>query len=407
MNTKFSRTPVRRRVVAAMLSAAAVVGAVIVANSLAFFISSDFAEGSFGKIALYFAPATLCAFVLFAIAAWFGAFSRWYFALAVGVVVGVLAALLGTTISVALSGATFSGGLVGAIGATLGSSNLFFVAASAVAALTLGPAVVSAVLAFTTFTGTERRLALVRLPASNLDEGQVTHLKRKKIDLDLADEQWDAYLDALSDNGWTPVEVAPATSMPDSVFIEDTVVLFGRTAVITSPGAESRRGETADVELAVRELGLQVDRIVLPGTLDGGDVLKVGATVYVGRGGRTNAEGIRQLRAIVAPLGHTVVAVPISKVLHLKSAVTALPDGTVIGYPPLVDDVTVFDRFLAVPEESGAHVVVLAADTVLMAASAPRSAALIADLGYRVVTVDISEFEKLEGCVTCLSVRVR
>jgi dimethylargininase len=87
--------------------------------------------------------------------------------------------------------------------------------------------------------------------------------------------------------------------------------------------------------------------------------------------------------------------------------VTALPDGTVIGYPPLVDDPAVFDRFLPVPEEGGAHVVVLAPDTVLMATSAPRSAALIAELGYRVVTVDISEFEKLEGCVTCLSVRVR
>jgi len=87
--------------------------------------------------------------------------------------------------------------------------------------------------------------------------------------------------------------------------------------------------------------------------------------------------------------------------------VTALPDGTVIGYPPLVDDTAVFDRFLAVPEPAGAHVVVLDDDAVLMAASAPLSAALIADLGYRVVTVDISEFEKLEGCVTCLSVRVR
>ena len=96
-----------------------------------------------------------------------------------------------------------------------------------------------------------------------------------------------------------------------------------------------------------------------------------------------------------------------SKVLHLKSAVTALPDGTVIGYPPLVDDVAVFDRFLAMPEEGGAHVVELAADTVLMAASAPQSAQLIRELGYTVVTVDISEFEKLEGCVTCLSVRLR
>jgi dimethylargininase len=155
------------------------------------------------------------------------------------------------------------------------------------------------------------------------------------------------------------------------------------------------------------ELGLAVARIELPGTLDGGDVLKVGATVYVGRGGRTNAEGIRQLRAIVRTLGYDVVAVPTTKVLHLKSAVTALPDGTVIGYPPLVDDPAIFDRFLPVPEEAGAHVVVLAEDTVLMAASAPRSAALIENLGYRVVTVDIGEFEKLEGCVTCLSVRIR
>ena len=127
----------------------------------------------------------------------------------------------------------------------------------------------------------------------------------------------------------------------------------------------------------------------------------------MGRGGRTNAEGIRQLRHILSPLGYTVVAVPITKVLHLKSAVTALPDGTVIGYPPVVDDPKIFDRFLAVPEEAGAHVVMLADDTVLMAASAPESAQLIESLGYRVIAVDIWEFEKLEGCVTCLSVRVR
>jgi dimethylargininase len=183
--------------------------------------------------------------------------------------------------------------------------------------------------------------------------------------------------------------------------------MFGRTAVLTSPGAESRRAEVDEVERTVRGLGLRIERITMPGTLDGGDVLKVGTTVYVGRGGRTNAEGIRQLRAIVSRLGFTLIAVPITKVLHLKSAVTALPDGTVIGYPPLVDDPSIFGRFLAVPEEAGSHVVELAPDTVLMAASAPQSAQLIRELGYTVITVDISEFEKLEGCVTCLSVRVR
>ena len=98
---------------------------------------------------------------------------------------------------------------------------------------------------------------------------------------------------------------------------------------------------------------------------------------------------------------------PITKVLHLKSAVTALPDGTVIGYEPLVDDTRVFDRFRPVPEESGAHVVDLGDGRLLMAADAPRSAELFRDLGYDPVLVDIGEFQKLEGCVTCLSVRLR
>jgi dimethylargininase len=97
----------------------------------------------------------------------------------------------------------------------------------------------------------------------------------------------------------------------------------------------------------------------------------------------------------------------VTKALHLKTAVTALPDGTVIGYPPLVDEPRVFERFLPVPEEHGTAVVVLSDDTVLMSASAPKSADLFRELGYQVITVDISEFEKLEGCVTCLSVRLR
>jgi dimethylargininase len=109
----------------------------------------------------------------------------------------------------------------------------------------------------------------------------------------------------------------------------------------------------------------------------------------------------------VAPLGYTVVGVPVTKALHLKTAVTALPDGTVIGYEPIVDEPRLFERFLPVPEAHGTAVVVLDEETVLMSASAPQSIALIEDLGYTVVPVEISEFEKLEGCVTCLSIRVR
>lgn len=136
-------------------------------------------------------------------------------------------------------------------------------------------------------------------------------------------------------------------------------------------------------------------------------MLKHDGTVWVGLGGRTNRSGVVQLLAALDQFGARVVGVPLTKVLHLKSAVTALPDGTVVGYPPLVDDPDTWPRLLDVPEEPGSHVVLLDEATVLMSTSAPQTAELFADLGLRVVAVDLTEYEKLEGCVTCLSVRLR
>lgn len=210
--------------------------------------------------------------------------------------------------------------------------------------------------------------ALIRRPSPLLAEGLVTHVEREKVDVGLALEQWEAYAEALRAHGWETVEVDPADDCPDSVFVEDTVVMYKNVALIARSGAESRRDETIGVEEAVARLGCSVNWIWEPGTLDGGDVLKVGDTVYVGRGGRTNAVGVQQLRAAFEPLGARVVAVPVSKVLHLKSAVTALPDGTVIGHIPKVDRPSLFPRFLSVPEESGSHVVLLGGPQVLMAA---------------------------------------
>ncbi|MET7683494.1 dimethylargininase [Streptomyces sp. NPDC005423] len=249
--------------------------------------------------------------------------------------------------------------------------------------------------------------ALVRRPSPRLAEGLVTHIEREKVDVELAVEQWEAYTGALRDHGWETIEVEAADDCPDSVFVEDTVVMYRNVALIARPGAESRRAETAGVEEAVARLGCSVNWIWEPGTLEGGDVLKIGDTLYVGRGGRTNAAGVQQLRAAFEPLGARVVAVPVSKVLHLKSAVTALPDGTVLGRIPQLDAPSMFPRFLPVPEESGAHVVLLGAGRLLIAASAPKTADLLAGLGHEPVVVDIGEFEKLEGCVTCLSVRLR
>lgn len=251
------------------------------------------------------------------------------------------------------------------------------------------------------------RKALIRRPGPRLTEGLLTHLERTPVDASLALAQWESYVAALREHGWETTEVAPADDCPDAVFVEDQVVMFRDVALIARSGAESRRPETAAVEEALSALGCPVERVAEPGTLDGGDALKVGDTVYVGQGGRTNADGLRQLRAAFEPLGATVVAVPVTKALHLKSAVTALPDGTVIGHAPLVDDPSLFPRFLSVPEEAGSHVVLLGGEKLLLAASAPRSAELFTGLGLEPVPVDISEFEKLEGCVTCLSVRLR
>jgi dimethylargininase len=250
-----------------------------------------------------------------------------------------------------------------------------------------------------------RGVALVRRPGPRLADGIVTHIARTPVDMTLAARQHEAYVAALAGHGWRPVEVPAADDCPDAVFVEDAVVVCAGTAVVTRPGAPERRPETDAVDALLAGSGLvaAVARIEEPATLEGGDVLQVGPTVYVGRGGRTDAAGIRQFRAILAPLNRTVVAVPVRKVLHLKSAVTALPDGTVLAYGGLVDT-SVFPAIRAVPEESGAHVVPLGGDEVLLAASAPRTAEMLADLGYTPVVVDISEFERLEGCVTCLSV---
>ena len=251
------------------------------------------------------------------------------------------------------------------------------------------------------------RRALVRRPSPRLSEGLITHIARTPVDPDRAQQQWDGYVAALRAEGWQPVEVPPADDCPDGVFVEDTVVVYGDLAVIARPGADTRRPETAGTEETVAGLGYRIARIEEPGTLDGGDVLKHDGTVWVGMGGRTNRAGLEQLEALLAPLGARVVGVPVSRVLHLKSAVTALPDGTVVGFEPLVDDPATWDAFLPVPEEAGAHVVLLDEGTVLMSTSAPASRALFEARGLRVVAVDISEFEKLEGCVTCLSVRLR
>ena len=255
--------------------------------------------------------------------------------------------------------------------------------------------------------GGARTRALVRRPGPRLPQGLVTHPIGIPVDVDLAGHQWRGYVDALRAEGWETIEVPPADDCPDAVFVEDTVVVYGELAVITRLGADERKPEVAGTTATLASLGYRIARIEPPGTLDGGDVLKGTDVVWVGLSGRTNESGVQQLAELLGPLGARVLSVPVSRTLHLKSSLTALPDGTIVGFEPLVDDPAVWPSFLSVPEEAGAHVVVLDASAVLMSTRAPATRALFESRGLRVVAVDISEYEKLDGGVTCLSVRLR
>lgn len=249
--------------------------------------------------------------------------------------------------------------------------------------------------------------ALVRRPGPRLADGLLTHLERQPVDLSLAMRQWEHYVNTLLRIGWDVIEVPPADGCPDAVFIEDTAVVRQDVALIARPGAESRRDETRETRRVLDSLGYTIVETPDDATLDGGDVLKLGDTIYVGQSSRTNAAGAAALQEAFASQGVTVVPLPVERVLHLKSGVTALPDGTAVAYEPLFDLADPFERFQPVPEEAGAHVVVIDEGRILMADSAPKSADMFMSRGLEVITVGISEFEKLEGCVTCLSIRLR
>jgi len=396
-----------QRVLAVLASAAVVAVIAMLVAVFAFFIGNGQSPQVFPQLVPHFALAALLVWVLLAIANGLGATRAWFLALITGFAAACIAALLATTVTAGATSGGFPPALFLFVVGSLASLNLVFILAVIAGEVFLAPKVLRGIMAYAP-RHAPRRMALVRIPASNLDEGERTRRDRVPVDKALADEQWDNYCAALVAEGWETLEVDAAPELADSAFVEDTVVLFGDLAVITSPGAESRRSEIDAVERTMRAIpGLTVSRIELPGTLDGSDVLKVDSTVYVGASVRTNAEGIRQLRRKLTPHGYSVVAVPVTRALHLKSTMTALPDGTIIGDPTLVDVPSLFPRFLPVPEPEGVAVVELSPESLLMSSAAPKTAAMLSELGYRVVTVDIGEFEKLEGGVTGLSVRVR
>lgn len=247
-------------------------------------------------------------------------------------------------------------------------------------------------------------IAITRDVSPSLGDCQLTHVARTPIDVARADAQHRAYQRTLASLGCRVLTLEAEPSMPDAVFVEDVALVFDEVAVMTRPGAESRRGEGASVaELLARYRTLR--GIEAPGTIDGGDVLRVGRTVYVGESARSNAAGVTQLQALIGEFGYHVKPVPIRGCLHLKSAVTAVRDDTLLLQPAWIDAAS-FPGFSIIevdPEEEHAANILRIGGTAVMPACFPRTAQRLRDAGIDVVTVDVSELQKAEGATTCCS----
>lgn len=249
-------------------------------------------------------------------------------------------------------------------------------------------------------------LALCRAVSPAIADCELSFIGREPINVAMAHLQHRDYIAALTALGVHVTELPAEPDLPDSVFVEDTVLLFDELAVLTRPGAESRRAEVDAIAPAVQAVRKQVERISAPGTIDGGDVLRIGKRVFVGLSQRSNQAAIDQLADILKPFEYTVTAVPMQDCLHLKSAVTALSDDTVLINPDWVDAAYFSEyRQIRVDEhEPHAANVVRLGSAILMPSSFPETQALIEKAGYAVTAVDVSELQKAEGAVSCCSV---
>lgn len=250
-------------------------------------------------------------------------------------------------------------------------------------------------------------MAITREISPRIAKCELTHLAREPIDFQRARTQHRQYETLLEELGCKLVRLPAEPVLPDSVFVEDTAVVLDELAVITRPGAESRRAETASIAEALKPYR-RLFYIEPPGTLDGGDVLRVGKTLYVGLSRRSNQEGIEQLRVMLVPFGYIVMAVNLQDCLHLKSAVTQVAEDTLLINQAWTDTV-VFQGFhlieVAPSEPFGANALRIG-DTVVYPAAFPETLQRLEKQGIRLRTVDASELAKAEGGITCCSLIV-
>jgi dimethylargininase len=249
--------------------------------------------------------------------------------------------------------------------------------------------------------------AVVRAVPETIDAG-ITSANLGEPDYEKAREQHRRYVGALERCGLEVTELGADNRHPDSVFVEDTAIVTDRCAIIAHPGVANRRGEVHKVEEVLSGLYDNVERIVSPGTLDGGDVLQVGDHFYVGLTRRTNREGAAQLSALLRRYGFDASFVELRRFLHLRTGVAYLggEDLLVAGELVANDEFEGFDRIVVPPEEEYCANCIRLNDHVLVAAGYEGTRERIVERGYEVIELEMSEFQKVDGGLSCLSLRL-
>lgn len=249
--------------------------------------------------------------------------------------------------------------------------------------------------------------AITRAVSPGMNRCEISYIERVEIDIERARRQHQAYEACLREMGLEVLALPAEPEFPDSMFVEDPAIVLDEVAVMTRPGAESRRGEVDSLAAALAPFR-ELRRIESPGTLEGGDVMRVEKTLYVGASARSNAEGAAQLGDILRPFGYLVKRVDVKGCLHLKSGCTYLGDGMVLANKEWVDSAAIDARIVDLPatEPEAANVLTFEG-WALLPDGFPFTAGLVRNLGWRVMPVDISELRKAEAGVTCSSLIFR
>lgn len=247
-------------------------------------------------------------------------------------------------------------------------------------------------------------LAVTREISPRFNECEITHIERTPIDVNAARIQHRGYVDALKTLGCDVLELPAQADLPDSVFVEDTAFILPETAVITRPGADSRKPETESIAQA---LSPHIPLLFLrePATLDGGDVLVIGKRIFVGISTRSNEDAIRQLQELLGRYGYSVTGVPLRDCLHLKSAVTRVDDSTLLINKNWLDTAFFTDYNLIEVDPSEPHAAncLPVGGSIIFPTAFPKTRAKLEKRGYKILSVDVDELAKAEGAVTCCS----